>query len=456
MAGSLFLIWSLYFLTLATQSKKDPRWWFFVTGLTYGIAVHSELFVLGCFPAMVVQYLMLSWGNKQSIWKAILFSLLGFLFTTGALGVAAVLSGRNFFYFMNQLNFVANYSELYGTRAYGNQDWTWTLQARHLALPAAAFLFAAGWLVRNLVKLFRAKLPVDRFSWLQTSINLQFTLIGIIWLVAEINKKEALLRYYYVDSVYIYAFLVFAGFLAMHKHEKISLVILGSVPVVVCTSLAYSDRIFSVLGSKLLPRWQILQPLLFYLFIFTCLILFKRREMFALAIVILMSLGNVMGIHTGPGRIFITSSQVSLDTNQCHLRKDGYLSVIDTFQQLWGFGWNRTHLWWDATESIPLSNCSGIKIALNLIGGSVTRTGIQNMYKSSPTLPIDKIPTAYFKQLTKQNAVVSIITNDPAKENQMLAKLRSYGNWTLAKQETISQGDIHFSLYVLTLPDKTP
>jgi hypothetical protein len=349
---------------------------------------------------------------------------------------------------------VANYSELYGTRAYGNKDWTWTLQAGHLALPAAAFLFAAGWLVRNLVKFFRAKLTVDRFSWLQTSINLQFTLIGIIWLVAEINKKEALFRYYYVDSVYIYAFLVFAGFLAMAKHEKISPVILGSVPVVVCSTLAFSDRIFSAIGSKLLPRWQILEPWLFYLVIFACLILFKRREMLALAIVILMSLANILGFYTGAGRIYITPSQVSLDTNQCHLREDGYLSVIDTFQQLWGFGWNRTHIWWDQTESIPLTHCPGTSLGLNLIGASVTRTGIQKMESAQPCPPIQKIPVAYYKQLTKQNAVVSVITNNPSKVNQMLVELRTYGNWSLARQDTILEGDIRFSLYVFTLDGK--
>jgi len=456
MAGSLFLIWSLYFLTLATQSKKNPPCWFFVTGLTYGIAVHSELFVLGCFPAMVVQFLMLSWGNKRSIWKAILFSLLGFLFITGSFGVAAVLSGRNFFYFMNQINFVLDYSQIVGTGAYGNADWKWPLQAKHLALPAAAFLFAAGWSVRNLVKFLQSNLLPDRYIWLQTSINLQFTLVGIVWLIGEINKREALIRYYFVNPVYIYAFLVFAGFLAMGKHEKISPVMLGSIPVVVCSTLAFSDRIFPAIGSKLFPRWQILQPWLFYLVIFACLILFKRREMVALAIVILMSLGNIMGIYTDTGRIYITPSQVSLDTNQCHLREDGYLSVIDTFQQLWGFGWNRTHIWWDETESIPLSNCPGIRIGLNLIGVSVTRTGIQKMEGSQPCPPIQKIPAAYYKTLTKQNDVVSVITNDPTKANQMLAKLRTYGNWSLARQAAILEGDIRFSLYVFSLNGKIP
>jgi len=453
-AGSLFLIWSLYFLTLATQSKKNPRGWFFVAGLTYGIAVHSELFVLGCFPAMVVQFLMLYWGKKRSIWKAILFSMLGFLFTTGSFGVAALLSGRNFFFFMNQINFVADYSQIVGTGAYGNTDWKWPLQAKHLALPAAAFLFAAGWSVRNLVKFFRSTLTLDRYSWLQTCINLQFTLVGIVWLIGEINKREALIRYYFVNPVYIYVFLVFAGFLAMGKQEKISPVILGIVPVVVCSALAFSDRIYTTVGSKLLPRWQILQPGLFYLVIFACLILFKRREMLALAVVILMSLGNVMGIYTGTGQIYITSSQVSLDTNQCHLRKDGYLSVIDTFQQLWGFGWRQTHIWWDATESIPLSNCPGITIGFDKIGKSVTRTGIQSMYRSDPSRSIDKIPAAYYKTLTEQDQVVGVITNDPLKAKQMLAKLHTFSSWSLARQDTILEGDIRFSLYVFSLDGK--
>ncbi len=455
-AGSLFLIWSLYFLALATQSKKDPRWWFFATGLAFGLAVHSELFVLGCFPAMVVQFFMLSWGNRRSMWKAILFSLLGFLFATGALGIAAVISGRSFFFFINQINFVSDYAQIVGTNAYANTDWKWPLQAAHLALPAAAFLFAAGWLVKDLVKFFQAKLPVDRFTWLQTSLNLQFTLVGIVWLIGEINKREALIRYYFVNPVYIYAFLVFAGFLAMGKREKLSPFMLGAVPVVVCGALAFSDRIFTVIGAKLLPRWQILQPWLFYLVIFTCLILFKRREMLALAVVILMSLANIMGIYTGSGQIYITSTQVSLDTNQCHLREEGYLSIIDTFQQLWGFGWNRTHLWWDATESIPLSKCPETSLGFDKIGKSVTRTGIQSMYRSAPSLPINKMPAAYYKTLTEQDQVVGVITNDPLKVNQMLAKLRSYGNWSLARQEIISHGDIRFSLYVLTLAGKTP
>jgi hypothetical protein len=58
--------------------------------------------------------------------------------------------------------------------------------------------------------------------------------------------------------------------------------------------------------------------------------------------------------------------------------------------------------------------------------------------------------------LTEQDKVVGVITNYPAKANQMLSKLRTYGNWALAKQETIAEGDIHFSLYVFTLNGKLP
>jgi len=49
-----------------------------------------------------------------------------------------------------------------------------------------------------------------------------------------------------------------------------------------------------------------------------------------------------------------------------------------------------------------------------------------------------------------------MIINNPAVENQMLAKLRNYGNWSLAKQETITLGEIRFSLYTFILDDKTP
>ena len=75
-------------------------------------------------------------------------------------------------------------------------------------------------------------------------------------------------------------------------------------------------------------------------------------------------------------------------------------------------------------------------------------------YEPSPT--IKNIPAAYYEQLTQHNDVVSVITSHPSTANQMFAKLRSYGNWLLAKQQTVDQGDIHFSIYVFSLDGKTP
>jgi hypothetical protein len=456
LAGSVFLIWSLYFLTLATQPVKNQWVWFLATGFVFGVAAHSEFFVLGCFPALVVQFLMFHQGNKRSIRNAILFSLFGFLAATFLFGIAAVLSGRNFFFFLNQINFVESYAELFGTNGYRFSNGNWPLSATHLALPVAAFLFATGWLFRNSTKFLQNKLLMDRRKWLLTCINLQFFLIGIIWLIGEISQREALLNYYFVNPVYIYAFLVFAGFLAVDRRDKISLGILGIVPVVVISSLAFSNRIFPILGSRIFPSWPILQPLLFYLVIFACLILFRPRELVTLSMVVLMGLGNVMGMYTGPQPIFLTSSQISLDKNQCHMREDGYLSAIDTAQRLWGWGWNKTHLWWDASEGMPVTQCFDAQVGLANIGLSVTRMGIQKMKDSEPTQPINKIPQAYYEQVSQQKDVVAVITNNPATENQMLAELRNYGNWALAKQETITHGEIRYSLYIFSQEGKTP
>jgi hypothetical protein len=221
---------------------------------------------------------------------------LGFLFITGLLGLAALLSGRTFFFFMSQLRQVANYSELYGDNLYSGINKSWPLGAKHLAWPVAIFLFAAGWLVINARKILLSQSPISRRSWFQLSINVQMILLGIIWLAGEISQREALFRYYMVHPVYIYAFLTLAGFLAMEKPLKINSAILGAVVLIVCGSLAFSDKIFSVIGLRFLPRWLILQPLLFYVLILTFLTLVKRRELVILSIVILMSLGNVMGM----------------------------------------------------------------------------------------------------------------------------------------------------------------
>ncbi|MGD0005574.1 MAG: glycosyltransferase family 39 protein [Anaerolineaceae bacterium] len=450
--GGVFLIWSLYFLTLAIQAKKNQPWWFIAFGATYGIAVHSELVVLGCLPAMVVQFFTYYWcGKKRPIVKAVLFSLVGFLSVTALLGLAALLSGRSFFFFMPQLIKVAFHSESLSTQP-GN--FVWALRAKHLALPVAVFLFSAGWIVINVEKILLSHLPISRRVWFQLSINLQMTLVGIIWLAGEIFQKDSLSGYHLVHPVYIYTFLAFAGFLAMGQQVKISPFILGLTLVAVCSSLAFSDQLFSAIESKFLPVWQIVQPLLFYLFVLACLALLKNRELVTLVIVILMSLGNVMGMFNGGKPSSLTPAQFSLDNNQCHLRKDGYLSVIDTFQQLWGFGWSRTHIWWDSGEMVPVNNCPETQVGLNTIGLSVTRTGIQQMYKSRPSVPVGKIPAVYYRQLSKQDDVVAVLTNNPSTVNQMLAKLRTYGNWSLARQDTILEGDIRFSLYVLSLDGK--
>jgi hypothetical protein len=453
-AGSLFFIWSLYFLTLAVHSKNRQRGWFFVCGVLYGLAVHSELFFLGCFPAMIVQFFTLNWtGRKKPILDAVLFGLLGLISITGLLGLAAAMSGRDFFFFINQLRHVRNYKGALSSW-YLPKNSGWPLQAKHLALTVVAFLFAAGWVIKDTIKFFRLRLNLDGRSWQQLSISLQMTLVGIIWLALEILKKEALIHYHFDNPIYIFAFLVFAGFLAMGWRERIPSVILGAVPLAICLSLLFSDRIFDAIGSRLFSDWQIVQPLLFYLVIFACLILLKRQPQVVLSLVILMCLGNVVGMRTDVNQRSITASELSLDQNQCHSGRDGYLSVIDTFKDLWGFGWSRTHLWWDEGESIPVSNCSQPTVGFGLIGQSVVWAGIRNMKNYEPCPPIKNISAAYYQQITKRNEVVSVITNNPSTANTMLLKLRTYGNYLLAKQDTVAQGDIHFSVYVYSLDGK--
>ncbi len=291
-AGGAFLIWSLYLLTLAIQAEKNQSGWFFAVGATYAIAAHSELFVLGCLPAILVQFFTFYWcSKKRLILKAALFSLAGFLSVTALLGLTALISGRSFFFFMPQIIHVAAYSGSLKS-FYQNINFNWALRAKHLALPVAVFLFSAAWLVINAAKTLRSHLPASRRSWLQLSVHLQMTLVGIIWLAGEILQKESLRGYHLVHPVYIYTFLALAGFLAMGHPAKLNLVILGLTLLVICSSLAFSDQIFSAIGSRFLPDWQIVQPLLFYLCVLACLALLKNREVVILLVVILMSLAT--------------------------------------------------------------------------------------------------------------------------------------------------------------------
>ena len=78
------------------------------------------------------------------------------------------------------------------------------------------------------------------------------------------------------------------------------------------------------------------------------------------------------------------------------------------------------------------------------------------MKNHEPCPPINGIPAIFYQQITQHNEVVSVITNNPSTANKMLVKLRTYGNWLLAKQDTITHGDIHFSIYVFSLDGKTP
>ncbi len=222
----------------------------------------------------------------------------------------------------------------------------------------------------------------------------------------------------------------------------------------ICLSLVFSDRIYGAIGSRLFHQWMIVQPLLFYLVIFACLILLKRQPRVVLSLVILMCLGNVVGMRTNLNQRTIIPSELSLDQNQCHSGRDGYLSVIDTFNDLWDFGWSRTHIWWDEGESIPVSNCSVPTVGFGLIGQSVVWAGIRNMKNYEPCPPIKNISAAYFQGIAQRNEVVSVITNNPSTANNMLVKLRTYGNYMLAKQSTVIQGDIHFLVYVYSLDGK--
>jgi hypothetical protein len=193
------------------------------------------------------------------------------------------------------------------------------------------------------------------------------------------------------------------------------------------------------------------------LLIFAGLLLLKRQPLTVLSLVVLMCFGNIIGMNTKVNNLsIITPTEISLSQNQCHKGRDGYLSVIDSFMYLQNFGWKRTHIWWDESESIPVNNCLEPKIKIGLIGNSVYLTGFRAMKNHEPCPPINGIPAIFYQQITQHNEVVSVITNNPSTANKMLVKLRTYGNWLLAKQDTITHGDIHFSIYVFSLDGKTP
>jgi hypothetical protein len=141
-AGIAYTTLTLYCLTYAAQEKNAWMAWL-GAGMTFGLALHTNLFLAVLAPPLALYSLGLNALAARYSWlKIICFVALGALLVTVFLGLLTYAINGNLWFFMPSVR----YSQASAEEAAGNlvvaDGWEWLLEARHLILYGVALLGA--------------------------------------------------------------------------------------------------------------------------------------------------------------------------------------------------------------------------------------------------------------------------------------------------------------------------
>lgn len=462
-AGPLYL-WSMYLATRGICSERHASTSFFLSGMLFGLSVHSSLPVLFLTPCLVIHLLLLGGRhrNAASI-RGVAAGVAGVLAVTAALAVTNWAVGRSLAFFMPQFRFLRWMSSpegvAYREGFYANSRLVatfgvrpWFLGATHLALPIVA-LIASLWIVGRNIRLMgeRRSTPRGVDIW-ALSAGLQMMIAAGIWSLQEACHGTNLLITFMSYPLIFPSFLVIAcAFDRVFGEVRLHPTLLPAVVATASIGILLSPWLEHFALPRMFSAYPVLLPVILYgagLLMYAMVPALPRAPVAVLIVVALVGLGHCFTIPQWNG--FQGSAQFGLRLGHEQPRRDGHLCVVDSHLRLTRHGLDAVHLWWDENEKIMSGNASEFTMPLRDIGMSTTRTGVNGLYETEPAPAIESIPDEYLRDLGLQRAIVVVMSQHLSVAEAMMKRLRQHGEWRLLQVETITHGAIRFQLYAIT------
>jgi hypothetical protein len=452
-AGTYYII-SFYLVTLASASKdRSPVW--LLAGAAFAAAVHATMSFANLMPILLMQFMTLSkkelgrYPSRGDMLHAGLLFLGGGLLLTILLGLINLAVGRDFLFFKILLQIVLSRIADSSGQAAWWLPWStgWFLEAPwYLAMPAAILVISAGTMIAALA--VRSRLQPSAVA---LSLQFQYLLVGLLWIVWQSLGQTALQPDYFAYPIYPPMFFALAGLAALWQRSRgqqhdvpmwfamlagtlaaVPLIVSGDLPLV--GSLAQHPAPSIVASSACAVG----------LFIIS-----QGRPKYLLGAVAAFSAANVIAVAA----IGNTNYQYN---EGCREGPGGfYRALIDIDHFSTGFvkGPQQVYIWWDEDES--LRGIPGCTPPISYFAMSLGSIGHRYLAPPEPSMPkADQLPDDSIAIFREGPKVIAVLTADPTSIDQLIERFGRDGVKLVVEGRIMIQTPVA-SFYLLILaPDR--
>ena len=426
-------------LILGACAREGKWWWWFATGALYAATVHTNILFINFAPVLVVQFLTLRHlrrAPRVPLSIVLASAFLGALLLTIVLGAINWAVGRNFYFFMSQLTFTAEFVKDSSLSERWWSPWTsgWYKEAAHLGA-----LLAGGALAIAVCGAAWRKQSERQI--LALSISVQYVALLAFWISWQSLGYTALQPDYFSTPLIVplcltigAAYGVFGITLQPKVYALIALVLLGSFlsPLLLWPQLL--EHFPS--GSTRLVTGVCYFGLAFFVLIFW--------GRYAVGLVLAIFL---LGIANGK----VAADRAALySLSSCRLERDEYTSIVGMHQILASLGRapSKIYIWFDEHENAHALLCPAT-YSLASLGYSLVASGFQYLQDPWPLRPIEDLDVQKLRAVAKDDVLIAILSRDRQNFVRLTGRLRELGQTLqMVSEQRIAHGNVDVSLFV--------
>ena len=444
-AGAYY-IFAFYLLTVGSLSGKAR--YFAWAGAAYAAAVHCSIPFINMVPILVIHCLT-TYRHKfgqfpfpRLLAAGVLWFLFGGIILTILCGFINISVGRDFIFFKQLLAIVFSFVRDNQHQQAWWFPWSskWYLEVHSLNYVRDAFAVLVACAASVTIALVRG-----RFNVVALSLQIQYILVAVLWIVWQSVGQTALQPDYFAYPIYPVMFFGLAGAAAASQRTSN----LTPTTIRFCVMLAVIAPLslsFGIVGTKLWG-WAgqhldlaLVASALFFAGLFA---VSAGRAAFLVLAALAFCASNALGAA-------ISSHGLYSFGEHCEGRAGAFRAMIGSNRFVTPFVSNSTDLyvWWNRREI--LNNREGCTMRLSDVGASMTSFGLQYLAPPWSGMPgVNELPANSISAIAGSRRVV-IPTGDYSNVEHLIARYGQDGiKLTVEGRTIIRAPHFSFDLYVL-------
>lgn len=433
---------------LVCHAAFSPRrlWLLFLTGMSFGAAVHANVLFVNMLPILAAHYFVTVQARRTapltpaSVAMACAVVLAGILAVTVLMGLINLLVGRDFIFFKVMLGIVTSY-----VADTGNVKQWWLPWSSLWFTNSAVFTYLTLPLVvclASVAALLRAWLGRARCDIVALSLAAQFVAAALLWVIWQSVGHVALQPNYFAYPLIPVMFCAVGGLAALFWQPQDEPAVPAPVLLGIAALVA-GPLIANVPGLAINHRPVLLFAVLAGTGLAMLALLAVRRpkSLALLAAAALFGVANWLTVASPPIYAYRESCKVSRKFYEGLITADRFLATYSRNS-------SNVHVWWDQPELLEGGD-PDCKRPIYVFAASMTSFGLNYLAPPWSGMPaIADLPDASLK--LPAGSIIAFPTNQEAHLDAMIARYKAAGvTLQLAGKTLIRARPASFTLYVL-------